>query len=186
MCDYEYIDRNSEKQQSFAQLHPKHFCQRAEFHRRLEELNGHPSPCRDPRCSLECNRRFSKKIAACTCHRLTELSIAMTTFRGNLKLPKGSNADDHRKVKSLYGERIRYIRKKLGCVIEWHAMMDLTDPANPHWDVVGYSDLSKSRLHEVIAKAWRESGGRSFSLVPMTKEEIKLTAGAQNQPPRGA
>jgi len=98
-----------------------------------------------------------------------------------LSLPSGATPDDHRRVKRTFLQKITRARKKLGCVVELHATLDITDQGNAHWDVVAYSDLSQTKMHALIGESWKGSGGLRFSLVPIQAVEVETAAKYQSK-----
>jgi hypothetical protein len=94
----------------------------------------------------------------------------VTLYHGNLKLPPDASPDDHIRVRKAFLDRLKYHRKRLGCVIELFAYMHIDDQLNAHYDFMLYTDMSERKVTELVRTLWLESGGRERASVVKVKD----------------
>lgn len=141
--------------QQFAQQNPRYTCKRAGHFHRLSQSKGYKCKCRDPRCSLECNKAWSRKVSSCLSRHLLSLQDqGWRVFRGNLMMPKGSTPDDHGKAKASFLLSIKRWAKRHDHTVELHGVLHVTGPQEAHWDIVVWTDAPYHPLHEHVGQAW--------------------------------
>ncbi len=157
----------------FSQSHPLSTCKN-EVWNIIESLHkGYEVKCRDARCSFTCNARWSYKHWNCV-HRLLyeHVSDENAIYRGHLRLPADAAPKDHRRVRKEFLRILDRWRARDGYTLELHAVLDIDDPLNAHWDTVAYSDAPRRPLKAAVSNAWRRAGGLKQTLVPVDDDEL--------------
>lgn len=141
---------------SYHQKVPSQRCTKYGWY--LSKSNAKGAICRCWRCSPQCSRNMARKVSAAITERSSGLP-EMKFFRGSLSLPKDAGPEVHSRVKEGFRRRLNYIRKRDGCTLAMFMVLHITDKHNAHYDYVAYTDLSQTKVEEIIRHAWKQSGG---------------------------
>jgi hypothetical protein len=154
----------------FAQVEPHHVCQDRGLYDQLSEACGYRKKCRDPRCSLVCLKNYMCQEALLLKHFWEgHLPSGMMALRGNLTMPLGADVESHRAARTAFLKALsrwsRKTRKTLAIRCYTHA----TNHYNAHYDYVAYTDATVDQIKALIAKWWRQAGGRRSTTQPLDK-----------------
>lgn len=140
----------------------------------MESLHkGYEVKCRDARCSFACNARWSYKHWTCV-HRLLyeHEGNENVIYRGHLRLPADAAPKVHRRVRKEFLRILNRWRIENSYTLELHAVLDIDDPLNAHWDTVVYSNAPSRPLKMAVSDAWRRAGGLKQTLVLVDDVEL--------------
>lgn len=170
----------------FIQESPRFYCRNIRQRIAAKERLGlaFVPKCRDPRCSQDCRNNWSSKLSACIARHLRNLKSLpwnLRVYRGNLTLPVGATADDHRRVRKEFLRILSRWKSKRGICLEIHAVAHPTNPTNLHYDLVAYSDCPATPLREALSDAWKRAGGLRYSFVDLADGEVDATARYQTK-----
>ena len=169
----------SKSQVQFAQIKPLNYCRKCrsniELSRNLigDGKIAYIIKCRDPRCSHECRIKWSRKQSSIINIFLRDdLPIGCRVYRGNLTMRRGATPNQHATAKKAFLRTMKRWTNRHNCIFEIHATMHITDPNNAHWDIIAYSNASKTKLGKAVSAAWSRAGGKSHSLPLLDLDEI--------------
>jgi hypothetical protein len=168
-----YISSPTSTSHRFSQAYPLSSCKN-EVWNIIESLHkGYEVKCRDARCSFACNARWSYRHWTCV-HKLLHEHVGdeYAIYRGHLRLPADAAPEVHRRVRKEFLRILDRWRTRNIYTLEVHAVLDIDDPINAHWDTVGYSNAPRRPLKMAMSDAWRRAGGLKQTLVPVDDDEL--------------
>lgn len=116
-------------------------------------------PCGDPRCSLECRRKWGERQAWMVEDRLRQLDDKKIFF-GTFEVRGDVSLAEHKQIRTRFCGEIRTLRKTLGVEIEFRGAAEI----GPHCDgmtlhhhlcVWSSGELSKATIRQAWANACR-------------------------------
>ncbi|AMV38688.1 hypothetical protein VT85_14715 [Planctomyces sp. SH-PL62] len=165
----------------FAQQNPRYTCRAASHFRSLSQQKGYVCKCRNPRCSLDCQKNWSRKLGTCLSRHLSDQQAkGYQVLTGNLMMAAGSTASMHRDARAKFLKSIKRWADRHGYVVQVHGTIHVTAPDACHWDVGVWTNAPLTPLHDFWAKAWVRAGGRRLSLV--VPGDIEASAHYQAKP----
>lgn len=161
-----HLYKNIPISESFAQQNPRYTCRAASHFRSISQQKGYVCKCRNPRCSLDCQKNWSRKLGTVLARHLSDQEAkGYQVLTGNLMMPPKASACMHKEAREKFLLSIRRWAKRHGYVVQVHGTIHVTSPDACHWDVVVWTDAPKTPLHDFWSKSWARAGGHRLSLV---------------------